>query len=113
MKQLIISLIIIFTHLVSFSSDTRICGEVKRDSKGVIKRDLKVLRDFQYLYPCPSTGKTTGPCKNWAKDHVIPLACGGCDTIENMQWLPVEIKSCKEDTCKDRFERQVYQNKYC
>lgn len=56
----------------------------------------------------PATGQHTGPCKGWAIDHVIPLAVGGCDAVSNLQWLPVEIKSCAGTVCKDRWERKVY-----
>lgn len=39
--------------------------------------------------------------------------CGGCDTVENMQWLPNIIKSCSGDQCKDRFEQIVYKTEFC
>lgn len=88
--------------------DARYCGAPARDSDGVILRDRAVLRQFQQRYPCPSTGKTTGACPGWYKDHVVPLVCGGCDTMENLQWLPGEIKSCGGKVCKDRWEQRVY-----
>ena len=53
------------------------------------------------------TGSTTGACPSWAIDHVIPLACGGCDSIENLQWLKNSIKSCAGTECKDRWERKI------
>jgi hypothetical protein len=34
-------------------------------------------------------------------DHIIPLACGGPDTPENMQWQSVE-----EAKIKDAYERK-------
>ena len=34
-------------------------------------------------------------------DHIIPLACGGPDTPENMQWQTVE-----EAKAKDKIERK-------
>lgn len=67
-----------------------------------------MLRAFRKLYPCPATGKTQGACDGWAIDHVIPLACGGCDAVSNLTWLPTAIKSCAGTTCKDRWERNVY-----
>ena len=88
--------------------DPRICNNIQRDDRGRILRDTKVLRDFVKLYPCPSTGKHSVSCPGFAIDHVIPLACGGCDNIGNLQWLPNEIKSCNKSYCKDRFERRVY-----
>ena len=89
-------------------SDARMCGVVERDSKGRIERSRGILNDFQYLYPCPSTGSRIGSCPGWAKDHVIPLACGGCDSVENLQWMKNEIKSCAGEDCKDRWERKIY-----
>jgi hypothetical protein len=40
-------------------------------------RSRAVAREFQRERPCPSTGKTTGPCPGYRKDHVVPLACDG------------------------------------
>jgi len=88
--------------------DTRYCGAPLRDEDGRIARRSDVLVVFQRLYPCPATGKPSGACPGWAKDHVIPLAVGGCDSVSNLQWLPNELKSCPGDTCKDRWERKVY-----
>lgn len=90
------------------AEDVRFCGEPARDVAGVIIRSEKVRSNFQKLYPCPETGKTSGACPGWEKDHVIPLACGGCDTVENMQWLKSTIKSCAGAECKDRWERKIY-----
>ena len=48
---------------------------------------------------------------HWQVDHVIPLVCGGCDAVVNMQWLPAAIKTCAASTgvpCKDRWEQKVY-----
>jgi hypothetical protein len=88
--------------------DVRYCGTPARDFDDGITRKRDVLRAFQRLYPCPATGKQTGACPGWAKDHVIPLAVGGCDSVSNLQWLPDEIKSCAGKICKDRWERIVY-----
>jgi hypothetical protein len=91
-------------------TDSRVCGveNIKRSEEGVIIRSASVLRNFQKLHPCPSTGKITGSCPGWAIDHVIPLACGGCDSIENLQWMKNTIKSCAGTECKDRWERKIY-----
>lgn len=88
--------------------ETRCCVTPVRDSKGVIVRRADVLRAFQKIHPCPSTGLTTGACPGWAKDHVISLACGGKDEVANMQWLPDQIKSAAGTYAKDRFERKIY-----
>lgn len=86
--------------------ETRICGEPARDANGRIARSSEVLTAFKRIHPCPSTGLSTGACKGWAIDHVIPLACGGCDAVGNLQWLPNKLKSCAGD-CKDRWERKI------
>lgn len=93
--------------------ETRCCvAEVKRAADGKIHRRADVLRAFRSLYPCPSTGLKRGRCDGWNIDHVVPLACGGYDSVSNLQWLPVEIKRCAGEKCKDRFERKVYCRAY-
>lgn len=87
--------------------ETRYCGVV-RDADGSISRSATVVAKFKRLHPCPSTMQTSGACPGWQADHVIPLACGGCDAVSNIQWLPVEIKACAGDRCKDRWERKIY-----
>lgn len=51
---------------------------------------------------------STGACSGWALDHIISLDCGGVDAVYNLQWLPLDIKSCAGIHCKDRFERKIY-----
>ncbi len=89
-------------------AETRYCGAPARDAAGDIVRDARVARAFRKAHPCPSTGRTTGACPGWSIDHVIPLACGGCDSVANMQWLPNEIKRAAGELPKDRWERRVY-----
>jgi hypothetical protein len=89
-------------------NEVRICGTPARDETGRIKRRADVLLAFRDLYPCPSTWKTRGACPGWNIDHIIPLACSGCDSVPNLQWLPVEIKRCAGAFCKDRWERKIY-----
>jgi len=91
-------------HLV----ESRYCGTPVRDANGEIQRSRLVLKEFQKIHPCPSTGLTTGACPGWALNHTIPLACGGCDSVSNLDWMPDEIKSCAEPWCRDRWERKVY-----
>lgn len=88
--------------------ETRICGAPARNADGTIRRRADVLRAFQRLHPCPSTGRTTGACPGWAKDHIVPLKCSGCDSVSNLQWLPLALKSCAGAQCKDRWERRIY-----
>jgi hypothetical protein len=88
--------------------DSRYCRmEPERRADGRIARSGSVLRAFQRIHPCPVTGSGVGPCPGWAIDHIIPLACGGCDDIHNLQWLPNGIKSAPK-IGKDRFERLIY-----
>jgi hypothetical protein len=88
--------------------ETRYCGAPERYADGTIKRSRAVLRAFQQRYPCPATGLTTGSCPGWAINHTIPLACGGCDAVFNLDWMPEAIKSCRSPACRDRWERSVY-----
>jgi hypothetical protein len=66
------------------------------------QRSREVTREFQHLHPCPATGKATGACPGWVKDHVMPLCAGGADSVANMQWQTVA-----EAKKKDRWERSV------
>jgi hypothetical protein len=104
----ILTLLLLFSTSVMAQSDPRYCGPPARDDKNRIMRSQDVKIAFQALYACPSTGSHSGACPGWAKDHVIPLACGGCDSVQNLQWLRNQIKSCAGIYCKDRWERKVY-----
>ena len=88
-------------------AETRYCGAPVRNADGSIHRNSTVLTRFQKVHPCPSTGLATGACPGWAKNHVIPLACGGCDAVSNMVWEPVDIKACAGAHCVDRYERKI------
>lgn len=105
MIRLLVALLLTATPAFA---DTRRCDAIERDEDGRIIRSAAVLREFQKIHPCPATGSTVGACKGWAIDHIIPLACGGCDAIENLQWLKSTIKSCAGRECKDRWERKIY-----
>lgn len=87
--------------------ETRYCGEPRRDAAGDIYRSSAVRTAFMRAHPCPVTGISAGPCAGWQIDHVIPLACGGCDSVSNLQWLPVGIKTTAF-IGKDQFERRIY-----
>ena len=78
-------------------NDARFCGPPARDASGRIIRSSTVLRQFEREYPKPQDGRV------WYRDHVIPLACGGCDAVINLQWL-------HEDQWRDKskWERTVY-----
>lgn len=88
--------------------ETRYCGAPVRLADGSIRRRADVLYAFRKAHPCPVTGQTDGACTGWSIDHVIPLACGGCDSVSNLQWLPNELKSVAGKFPKDRWERKIY-----
>lgn len=88
--------------------EPRYCGAPARLADGSIKRRSDVLTAFKKVHPCPSNGQKNGTCPGWAIDHVIPLACGGCDAVGNLQWLPNSIKSAAGVDAKDRWERIIY-----
>jgi hypothetical protein len=66
-------------------------------------RSREVTREFQREHPCPSTGKTSGACPGYRKDHVIPLACNGPDAVSNLQWQTV-----RDARAKDRWELRAF-----
>jgi hypothetical protein len=65
-------------------------------------RSREVTREFQREHPCPSTGKTTGACPGYRKDHIKALACGGPDAVWNMEWQTIA-----EAKAKDRWETKA------
>jgi hypothetical protein len=65
------------------------------------QRSLEVKHEFQRQHPCPATGRTTGFCPGYIKDHVVPLACGGPDAASNLQW-----QTTADAKAKDRWERR-------
>jgi hypothetical protein len=69
-----------------------------------VPRSEAVLREFQRQHPCPSTGKQTGPCPGYVKDHIDPLCHTGIagDRVENLWWQT--IQEAKE---KDIWEKRL------
>jgi hypothetical protein len=65
-------------------------------------RSREVTLEFQREHPCPSTGRTSGACPGYRKDHIKPLACGGPDAVWNLQWQTVAAARAK-----DRWERKA------
>lgn len=63
-------------------------------------RSRSARAEFQRFMPCPSTGKSRGPCPGYIIDHVTPLACGGPNLPSNMQWQTIT-----DAKAKDRWER--------
>jgi len=74
------------------------CAGCARTSSGKIKRSAAAKRTFERSHPCPSTGKTSGPCKGYVVDHIVPLKRGGADSPENMQWQTFEAAKAKDKT---------------
>ena len=71
-------------------------------------RSYKAKVEFKQQHPCPANGAIKGRCEGYIIDHIIPLACGGADSPENMQWQTEE-----ESKAKDKWERadcQIYTN---
>jgi hypothetical protein len=64
-------------------------------------RSASVKREFQLTHPCPATGRTSGACPGYIKDHVVPLACGGPDAVSNMRWQTI-----REARVKDKWEKK-------
>jgi hypothetical protein len=87
------------THM----EETRYCGQPVRDADGRIVRAYAVYTAFRSVHPCPSSGLTNGPCFGWQVNHVIPLACGGCDAVSNMEWMRNDVKKLH-----DGYERKLY-----
>ena len=64
-------------------------------------RSKETPKEFQRLHPCPSTGRTTGACPGYVRDHIIPLCKNGPDTVFNMQWqTTAEAKAKDKVECK-------------
>jgi hypothetical protein len=68
---------------------------VMRDSNGRIKRSAEEKREFER-----QTGYAQGR-PGYVVDHIKPLACGGSDTSDNMQWQTIA-----EAKAKDKTERK-------
>lgn len=66
-------------------------------------RSQKAKNVFKYTHPCPSTGKSNGSCPNYIIDHIKPLACGGLDSPDNMQW---QTKTEAKAKAKDKWKRK-------
>jgi hypothetical protein len=63
------------------------------------QRSASVKREFQLMHPCPATGRTSGACPGYVKDHVVPLACGGPYAVANLQWQTI-----RDAKAKDKWE---------
>lgn len=73
-------------------------SSVAVDKHGKVKRSKAAKDAFERRSPCPSTGKTSGPCPGYIVDHVKALECGGADAPSNMQWQTVSEAKAKDKT---------------
>ena len=78
------------------SSSSKKCATCIRGANGRIKRSPEARRQFIKLHPCPSTGKTSGACKGYVVDHIVPLKRGGADDPSNMQWQTTAAAKAKD-----------------
>lgn len=76
----------------------RSASGMARDAHGRIKRSTSAKNAFRRQRPCPSTGKSSGPCPGYVVDHVKPLECGGADAPSNMQWQTIADGKAKDKT---------------
>lgn len=60
-----------------------------------IKRSSSEARAFRQVNECPATDLKQGSCPGYEVDHVIALCLGGPDTIDNMQWLSIDVHRAK------------------
>ena len=112
MKHLLALALLVFLPALAAAKDSHPKPEHVTNSHKVTKhhavdhnalknvRNASAKRNFQASNACPATGKTTGSCKGYVIDHKTPLACGGADTPENMQW-----QTAAEAKLKDKTER--------
>jgi 5-methylcytosine-specific restriction endonuclease McrA len=66
-------------------------------SAGAADRSRTLRAEFMREHPCPSTGKTRGPCPGWQVDHAVPLCLGGpaVDARANLRWIEIEPHKAK------------------
>lgn len=64
-------------------------------------RNYKAKKAFKLASACPATGRYKGSCPNYVIDHINPLACGGLDSPDNMQW-----QTKADAKAKDKWERR-------
>ena len=70
---------------------------------GRVVRSSSAKAQFKAEHPCPATEPHSGACPGYVIDHVVPLACGGADAPDNMQWQTVGAARAK-----DLWERDCY-----
>jgi hypothetical protein len=61
-----------------------VCVALSISASAKEHRSASVKREFQLTHPCPATGRTSGACPGYVKDHILPLACDGPDAVANL-----------------------------
>ena len=84
------------------SAALAVCAVMPVSATAREHRSAAVKREFQLTHPWPVTGLTSGRCPGYVKDHIVPLACGGPDTLSNLQWQTIAGAKAK-----DRWERST------
>jgi hypothetical protein len=79
---------------------------IERDAHGRIKRSHKAKQVFKATNPCPANGQRSGSCPGYVIDHINPLACGGADSPDNMQWQTIEDGKTKDSWERNNCNRQ-------
>ena len=59
-------------------------------------RSRSVTSAFQRKNPCPSTGRRSGACPGYRKDHIVALCAGGSDSVSNLQWQSTAAAKAKD-----------------
>lgn len=80
------------------------CEPCARDQRGKIQRSATAKQLFR-----AQSGFIAGR-PGYHIDHVIPLACGGADAPENMQWLVIAEKREKDKTERHECVRTLVAN---
>jgi len=83
-------------HASSSTHHSKAVPGVKRDPHGRIERSTSARSAFQHSHPCPSTGRSSGACRGYVVDHVVPLKRGGLDAPSNMQWQTTQAAKQKD-----------------
>ena len=77
-----------------------LCASLVPFADAAESRSFRAEVLFRLQNPCPATGQSSGECKGYVIDRVIPVVCGGAEDPSNMQWQT--IAEARE---KDRWER--------
>jgi hypothetical protein len=85
-----------YSSRYSTRSSKTYCYSCQREKSGRIARSSTGQTGFRKANPCPSTGKTTGPCTGYVIDQRVPLKRGGRDHPSNMQWQTREAARAKD-----------------